>query len=427
MKRQQRNDKFLWGAATAAHQVEGHQHNSWSVWEQSHIDDWIKVAERRYRGLPNWERIKSDVCSRDNYNSTIAADHYNRYREDIGIMKEIGLNSYRFSIEWSRIEPERDEFSQEGIEHYREKLKSLREDGLEPFVSLHHLTDPVWLEDTGGWRGKDFPALFTRYAEKMVEELGDLVTFWVTFNEPESYLIARYLGAPVWPGWPHQDFNPLHYLQARRRSIQAHVAAYRAIKSVAPDAQISYTHSVVWLETWSWWLKPIKLVIDSMLGVRKYRAHQAEQDFLGVQYYSGGVVRPKLAHPRTWVDTDTVISDFGWPVYPDGLHHITQALKRYGKPIYITENGIADSADTKRADFIRDHVAAVRRSIDDGADIRGYFYWSLLDNYEWSTGYWPQFGLVHVDRETQARTIRGSAYAYRRIIEAAQSSPDSSS
>lgn len=409
----------LWGAATAAHQVEGNQHNDWSEWEPDHAHDWAQETERRLRHLPNWPRIKSEVRDPANYISGYAADHYHRYPEDIEIMKSLGLNSYCFSIEWSRVEPSRGEFDAEAIEHYRQVLLELREAGIEPFVTLHHFTNPVWLEDAGGWHGRDFPVLFERYVEHVVSQLGDLVTFWATVNEPESHLVSRYLGSPIWPGWPHQETSIRKYFRARRQFVRAHKRAYTAIKRQTPQAQVGFAHGIVWFESRSLWTKPVVWWLDRHGGTGEYRHMLNYQDFLGLQYYIRNVIRPRFSHPVNWAKMphSERKNDVGWEMYPEGLYKLTQKLKKYNLPIYITENGTADSRDELRADFIRDHVEAINRSIQDGADIRGYFYWSLLDNFEWSSGFWPKFGLVEVDRNIQKRSVRPSAYKYASIIE----------
>ncbi|MEX0748542.1 MAG: glycoside hydrolase family 1 protein [Candidatus Saccharimonadales bacterium] len=409
---------FLWGAATAAHQIEGHQRNNWTEWEKDHIEDWMATAESRYGDIPAWPKVKTQAEERSNYINGLACDHFRRYPEDIALMQELELNSFRFSIEWSRIEPKPGKFDKAAVEHYRQVLLALHEAGITPFVSLHHFSDPTWLEAAGGWHGREFPELFARYARYVSTELGDLVEFWATFNEPESYLISRYLGSPLWPGWPHQEKSFLKYLLARRRFVAAHKAAYRVMKRQRPLAQIGFTHSIVLFEAGNWWLKPVAWALDYNGGSGKFRHTKGAQDFLGVQYYTRAHFRARVARLRQWEVPAPAEqrSDFGWEIYPEGLYKITQKLKRYGLPMYITENGIADAEDKRRADFITRHVAAMQRSMADGADIRGYFYWSLLDNYEWSTGYWPRFGLVQVDRQDQKRTIRTSAYVYRDII-----------
>lgn len=412
---------FLWGAATSAHQVEGHQYNDWNEWEPDHAHDWMREAEQRSRHLPSWQRIKSEVRDPANYISGEAVDHYNRYPEDIEIMKSLGLNSYRFSIEWSRVEPRPGEFDSEAIEHYKQVLLTLREAGIEPFVTLHHFTNPVWLEDAGGWHGRDFPALFERYAGKVIQELGDLSAFWLTFNEPESYMISRYFNSPIWlwPGWPHQEFSLRRYFRARRQFIKAHKRAYTIMKRHYTQARVAYGHGIVWFEGENWWSGLLAKALDRNGGTGKYSKTKRYQDFLAVNYYLRVLIKIGFSFPFSWakVPLGDKPSDNGWEIYPEGLYKLTQKLKKYSLPIYVTESGIADDRDELRADFIRSHVEVIDRSIRDGADIRGYFYWSLLDNYEWSNGFWPRFGLVEVDRTTQQRYIRDSAYAYRDIIQ----------
>ena len=411
-----KKDIFLWGAATAAHQVEGHQDNNWSAVEASKAKEWMAEAERRYQNLPNWPDISSQALDTSNYISGSAADHYHLYKDDINLMKEIELNSYRFSVEWSRIEPSPGVFDREATDHYRSLLKELDGAGIEPFVTLHHFSEPKWLEEYGGWHGGKFPELFSRFVNYIASELGSYINFYTTINEPESYMISRYLDSPLWPGWPRQEKSYRRYLKARKELIRAHELAYQAIKSTQSDAQVGIAHGVVWFEPYNRWVAPLVWWLDRDGGSGKYG--QFSQDFIAVQYYMRHIVRPKFAHPMDWAEmpNEGPRTDMGWEVYPHGLYELTQRLKRYNLPIYITENGIADSSDSQRAEYIDSHIRALNRSIADGADIKGYFYWSLLDNYEWSSGFWPRFGLVEVDYRTNARRIRDSAYKYRDII-----------
>lgn len=412
-------DRFLWGAATSAHQVEGNQENNWSRWEKTHAPEWMRRAVRMYRNLPHWDRIKTEVQDSENYISGTAADHYHRYREDFELLKSFGLNSYRFSIEWSRIEPRKGVFNADALRHYRDVLETLHELRITPFVTLHHFTEPVWLEETGGWTSKAFPALFDRYVAYVVEGLTDLVQLWMTFNEPESYLLSRYLNSPLWPGWPYQEQNYRKYLRANHGFVEAHKQAYKTIKRINPNGKVGYGHGIVCFEPGNRWSRPVVSWLEHTGGTGKFKKTIGYQDYLGLQYYLRNTVSIKPRSFRQWaemIDSNNT-SDIGWEPYPAGLYQITQRLKRYKLPIYVTENGIADSRDEQRGEFIRSHAAAMMRSIRDGADIRGYFYWSLLDNYEWSSGFWPRFGLVAVDYSTLERWPRPSAKVYREIAQ----------
>lgn len=412
---------FLWGAATAAHQVEGNQHNDWSIWEIENASRMREIACKKYADLKNWEEIKPAVESEANYISGAGADHFNRYPEDIAIMKRLKIDSFRFSIEWSRIEPRPGEFDEAALVHYRDVITQLLDAGITPFITLHHFTNPPWLEDHGGWHGSNFPHLFARFASYVAENLAIDVQYFVTFNEPESYMISRYLDSPIWPAWPNQERSLRRYHLARRNFIRAHKLAYTAIKRHLPNAQVGFSHGVVWFEG-SGLSGLCARLLDHYSGTGLYRKLHGAQDFLGLQYYMRNIIRISWSNPFSWpkMPTSDEPSDFGWEVYPEGLSHILRKLKAYQLPIYITENGIADSHDTMRGDFIARHIEVVDEARKNGIDVRGYFYWSLLDNYEWSTGHWPQFGLVAYDPVSKARKIRQSAWTYKSIIQASK-------
>lgn len=357
--------QFFWGAATSAHQVEGNNHNDWSEFE-------------RERGLEP---------------SGAACDHYNRFREDFDIARDLGHNAHRFSIEWSRVEPEEGKFDEKEIGHYREVIHALRERNIEPFVTLWHWTIPLWLRDKGGWTWKKTPALFARFAERMVKEFPE-VKYWVTLNEPNVYT-----GHGYWEGnWPPGISSLKKLLLANHRLIRGHTLAYKTIKKIHKEACVGITQNIIWFSRWE--NKP-KDIIWNHLFIRTIKHFQ---DFIGVNYYFSD----RNLENKT---------DVQWSIDPEGLYHVLKNMRRYKKPVYILENGIANSPDTKRADFIRDHVAAMQKAMQEGADVRGYFYWSLLDNFEWDKGFWPCFGLVEVDYKTMRRTVRKSALEYQKIIE----------
>jgi beta-glucosidase len=390
----QQDNAFLWGAATSAHQVEGHAiHNDWWEWE------------KRTAGI---ER------------SGKAADHYNRFREDFALAQQLRHNAHRFSIEWSRIEPAQGKFHRGATDHYRQVLMDLRERNMKTFVTLHHFTNPLWLARRGGWTHKETPELFKRYTHYIVQHLGDLVDFWITINEPMVYATQSY-----WEKrWPPQERSIRKMWKVIRRMARAHRLAYRTIHQTYPDARVGIAkHLVAYLperigqiddqvvaRAEDWWFNHY---FFSLIG--------NAQDFIGVNYYFARKKRVHVFPPTIsnlpWGGPTT---DMGWPIAPHGLTHVLLHMKRYGKPIYITENGLADADDSRRANFIRDHLRAVEKAQAAGADVRGYLHWSLLDNFEWSEGFAPRFGLVEVDYKTLKRSIRPSAYVYKAIIEQAR-------
>lgn len=387
---------FLWGAATSAHQVEGGNHNDWTEWEKLGL---VKNKERSGR----------------------ASGHFERFRQDFALAKELGHNAHRFSIEWSRVEPRPGFFDLEVIEHYRQVLEELRRLEIEPIVTLHHFTNPIWMTEYGAWNASRSVDDFGHYVQAIVKELGHLVTYWVTINEPTVYTSLGYLSDI----WPPQRKNLFAAWTAIRRLVKAHRLAYQIIHRHIPHAKVGVANNLNDFVA----SRPSNLLDKGLARFSDFwhnrwwldETHQT-QDFIGLNYYFRHPLRMKpgmnlarLTGPET--DPSTVKSDMGWEIYPAGMANVLQWLSLYHRPIIVTENGIADAADKLRAGFIRDHVAVIARALAQKIDIRGYLYWSLLDNFEWREGFGPRFGLVAVDYRTMARTVRSSAYEYKKIIQ----------
>ena len=406
-------DGFLWGAATSAHQVEGGNKNDWTEWEQKNAERLANMARMRYENginspLPNhliekergqfepWPdyilRNYPNPLQEENYISGRACEHYIRFREDFNIAKSLGHNAHRFSIEWSRIEPEDGKFDEKEIEHYRQVILALRERGIEPFVTLWHWTLPLWVCDIGGWENKKTIKYFTRYAEKIVEELGSEVKFWITLNETNVYTGFSYFKG----FWPPEKRSLIKYLRANHYLSQAHAAACKAIKKINPAAQIGVAHNVM---HFTGLFAGLKRFVYNYLFLNSLGRFQ---DFIGINYYKSD----RNAGERT---------DMDWPIDAEGFYHVLKDADRYKKPIYVLENGIADAKDDGREIFIKEHVRSMKKAIDEGVDVRGYFYWSLLDNFEWDKGFWPKFGLVEIDYKTMERKVRPSAWEYAKI------------
>ncbi len=400
---------FYWGAATASHQVEGNNDNDWSAWEKMNAERLARESEQSFRWNPNWEKFKSEATNPANYISGDACDHYRRYAEDYDIAKGLGLNAYRFSIEWSRIEPAPGEFDEEALRHYAAMLSALRGRGMEPFVTLWHFTLPVWLAKRGGVLASDFPALFARYTECVVRTLGHDVRYWITLNEPDVYAGHAYWKA----AWPPATRSLFSYYRCLKQFVRAHRLAYQALKSVSPASSVGIAKHNIWFEAADGKLfnRFLKMLADYFWNQWFLDRIATAQDFIGLNHYNH--------HRIDWgfnKNENRVQTDFGWEYYPESLYHALVELKPYGKPIYVTENGIADASDELRKRFIPAALAAMERASADGANVRGYFYWSLLDNFEWDKGYFLRFGLAHVDRATQARTVRESARLYAALI-----------
>lgn len=405
-------DAFLWGSATSSHQVEGHTTNDWSEWEKANASRLARESSPKFGHLPHWERVRPEAQNPENYLTGRACDHFNRYAEDFDIAQSLGQNAHRFSFEWSRIEPTEGTFDPAAIEHYKKVLAALHARNIEPFVTLWHWTLPLWLRDKGGIASSEFIPAFTRYAEHMAKTFPE-VRFWLTLNEPTSVIGMAYLNGQ----WPPQKKNFLTGLYVYTVLGRAHNKAYAAIHRANPIAEVGFGNLLHSFEAYHRH-SPFDnlLIVVSRIFTNRLMLWltSGHNDYLTVQYYFHNRFKfPKKLHPIGFPQ-----SDLGWEIYPKGIFNILDHLKRYKLPIYITENGLADATDEKRASFIREHLRWVHQAIQEGADVRGYFYWSLLDNFEWDKGFWPRFGLVEVDRETLERRVRPSAKVYEAICRA---------
>jgi len=401
-------DGFLWGAATAAHQVEGGNKNDWSEWEKENADRLAKNAEGKWA---DWQKEKfPEMLTAENYISGRACDHYNLYEKDFDIAKSLNLNAQRISIEWSRIEPEEGKFDEKEIEHYRKVIQAIKDRGMEPFVTIWHWTNPLWLEKKGGCHSRFFAWHFSRYAKYVTEKLGEEVNFWTTLNEPTTIIWECYLAGL----WPPQKKNPITTWRVYRNLSKAHNLAYEEIHKINPKLKVGFTNIIPYLEPYN------KNNILDRAATRLFKYFASEKflnmtkgrhDFLAVQYY----FHNRIKFPGLIRRKNEVVSDLGWEIFPEGIYYNLKDLKKYNLPIYITENGIADSDDSKRDKFIKEHLRWVHKAIEEGVNVHGYFYWSLLDNFEWDKGFWPRFGLVEIDYKTLERKIRPSAWEYAKI------------
>jgi beta-glucosidase len=389
---------FLLGGASAAHQVEGNNTKN----------DWWRFEQEGK--LPK---------------SGEACDHYNRYEEDFKLAKKIGLNAIRISIEWSRIEPKEGKWNTKEITHYKKVLRNLKEQGLIRMVTLYHFTMPTWVADQGGFETKRGVEAFARFAWFIAENLGSEIDLWCTINEPRVYTGQGY----IYGVWPPFKKNYLLALRVYLNLIEAHKAVFRAIKEVHSKAQVGAVVNIPYNEPFykkHLLDKALTKLGDFFSGHYFLTRILDEADFIGLNYYF--YHRLRFHHKNVCIDknqnrypecrddhSEFSRSDMGWRLFPEGLYYLTQQLKRYQKPIYITENGLADEKDTFRYDYIKRALKSMLDSIKAGADIRGYFYWSLTDNYEWADGYRPRFGLIEMDYKTQKRKIRKSARIFKEI------------
>ncbi len=404
---------FLWGASTSAHQVEGGNYNDWSEWEKQSATRLARESRGHFGHLPSWEFSRREAEEPDNYLSGTACDHYHRYEEDFDLAQSLGHNAHRFGIEWSRIEPAEGVFDMEAIGHYQSVIRALRERNMEPFVTLWHWTLPLWLAEKGGIAHPDFPRYFSTYTEVIAKALGREVRFWITLNEPEVLASHGYLKG----AWPPQKKNILTFYHVLKNLIAAHQLAYHTIKKYDTDCQIGIAkHQVVFEVARDTVINTLlKKIAHSLWNEWFLNQIKDSQDFIGLNFYNRNVIDNGFGK-----NPNKRVTDFGWEFHPESLFQALMDLKRYQKPIYITENGLADARDTMREEWIWKSVYAVRKALSHDIDIRGYLHWSLLDNFEWDKGYWLRFGLIAVDRKTMKRTIRPSAYTYARICRSNQ-------
>ena len=367
---------FLWGSATASYQVEGGIDNN----------DWAK-AGREGKVPPAGK----------------ACEHYSRYEKDFDIIKELGHNCHRISIEWSRIEPQKGEFDQGEIEHYRNVLTALNNRGIKPFVTLWHFTLPNWFVEDGGFLNKEAPEIFTRYCVKVVDELKDLCQNWATINEPNVYASDGFMRG----NWPPFKKNIFKYDKVLKSLARAHNLTYQKIKKTNPQLEISIIKdNINFVSSWRPCFKIIRYFIDLFWNKKFFNLIKGNFDVIGLNYYFSKKFGIKTNFPK---------SDFGWDLDPEGIYHTLMGLKKYNKPVYITETGLSDEKDKYRADYIKGLVTWSHKAIEDGLDLRGFMYWSLIDNFEWAVGYEQHFGLLSFDAKTQERHIRPSALVYKQI------------
>ncbi len=390
---------FYWGAGTSAHQVEGGQVNDWSQWEKENAE---RLAQQAKKYWQKWQREKfSAMLEPANYLSGRACDHYHRFKEDFDLAKSLGHNAHRFSIEWSRVEPKEGKIDQKKIEHYREVILALKERNLEPFVTLYHWTLPIWLAQKGGWLNPKAPYYFDRFVKLVSENLFAPVKFWITINEPNVYASNCYLKGV----WPPQGKSLLKYFKVLNHLARAHQLAYQSLHSIDLGCRVGIAKNNIYFEG-----NLLKYPADFFWNKYFLNKIADSQDFIGLNYY----FHCRIKGLKFNQNRNQEVSDLGWEIYPAGIYYALQGIKQYGRPIYILENGLADADDQKRERFIKDHLHWIDIAIKEGIDVRGYFYWSLLDNFEWDKGFWPRFGLAKVNYKNFQRIIRPSAQVFKK-------------
>jgi len=389
---------FLWGTSTSAHQIEGGITNDWSQWEKSAK----RVKEFTEQGKNPEDFISGQAC-----------DSYNRYEEDFDLAKKLNTGAIRFGIEWARIEPQTGNWDMSEIEHYKEVIAAAKKCGLKVVLTLWHWTNPTWIAYIGGWSNKKTVDYYKRYVKLVVSELGREVDYWVTLNEPMVHVFDGYVTGKFPP-------NKHNIFKARRvfnNLVKAHKKAYNIIHELQPKAQVSITKLVNYFEPARKWCPDEILIAKWLHYLWNYKflsKIKKQLDYIGVDYYFHDRI---VWYPPFKKNLNRQVTDMGWEIYPEGIYYVLKYLGKFKKPIFVMENGLADANDEKREKFIVEHLYYVHQAIKEGIKVRGYFYWSLLDNFEWAHGWEPKFGLCDVDRNSFKRTIRLSAKKYAEICQ----------
>jgi beta-glucosidase len=434
---------FSWGTATASYQVEG-------AWREDG------------KGESIWDRFSHEPGRIVNGDTgDVACDQYHRYKDDVALMKDLAVDTYRFSISWPRIFPEgKGQINQAGLDYYSRLVDELLANGIRPFPTLYHWDLPQALQDEGGWANRDIIGHFTTYSETCIKSLGDRVKHWFIFNEPTSFIFLGYLAGIHAPGLRDRPtaMRAMHIANLTQASATRAMRAVGTAEAIGSafnmTAAYPYTNSkedraaAERQHAFSniWFLRPLldgqypRAYVDQERALADMdirpgdEAIKAPQDFIGINLYTRtiaahnpddknlGIRQVPPPGPKT---------DFGWEVWPAALYSMIMRIHRdYGLPIYITESGCSYSTppdadgrvrDNERIDYYKGYIGQVGRAIDEGADVRGYYTWTLLDNFEWTFGYSQRFGVVYVDFEDgQKRYVKDSGYWYRDLIAAGE-------
>lgn len=401
---------FLWGAAISAHQVEGGNHNTWSVWELENARALAARALYQYGDLASWRHTEKLATNPANYVSGRAVEHYKRYEQDFDLLAQLNMNAFRFSIEWSRIEPEEGAWNAEAITHYKEYIAELHRRGIESILTLFHFTLPTWFAEKGGFEKRANIAYFVRFAEKVTEELGANVRYVITINEPNIYAERSY-HAGVWPPNVQSKWKTFVVMNNLAR---AHNQAAKRIHELKPRTKVSVAYHTAYIYAGDdAWLSRLSANIMQYVHDDYFLTRVKKQcDFLGVNYYRSYRVYGYRIH-----NPEQNHSDLGWEVSPGHIEHALVRLNdKYHLPILVTENGIADARDEKRQDWLEATIRAMLGALGEGVDLLGYLHWSLLDNIELDSGRWPRFGLARVNYLTMERSLRPSAVWFGKVI-----------
>jgi beta-glucosidase len=406
---------FLWGTATASHQVEGgNKNNNWWAWEQ----EPGRIIEGHKSGL--------------------ACDWWNgRWREDFDRAAESGQNAHRFSVEWSRVQPAPDRWDEHALDRYRDMARGLRQRNMTALVTLHHFTEPLWLYEQGGWENEASIDYFNKYTAKVVEALKEYVTLWCTINEPNVFSTYAYVMGEFPPG--KKDFKAA--MKVIENMARGHAAAYHTIHNIQPEARVGVAMNYRGFQPSKPSFPPDraaaalqsrlfndlfpKILSDGVMrlpyGKKRIPEAKGTQDYLGINYYTKDLVsfnlsRPKEMFGRRYYEEGADLSDTGFIANkPEGMFEAIKWGRQFNVPMIVTENGVEDADDDLRPRYLFQHIHQMWRAVNFNWPVKGYFLWTLVDNFEWERGWTQRFGLWELDVETQARRKRPSADLYAEI------------
>jgi beta-glucosidase len=397
---------FLWGAAVAAYQIDGANNTQWAAWERANARHLARQSQKHFGHVPGYEQFAREAADPDNYICGVGIKHRQFYKTDLALLKNLNLNAFRTTIEWARVEPHPGRFDKNEIKFLKKYFAEMRQNGLEPIVSLWHWTMPTWFTNMGGFTKRQNIKYFTRFCQFVLREFKDDIKWILTLNEPMLYVAYSYLV----DDWPPAKIAPLTAWRAARNLARAHNQIYKIAKKISPHFQVSIAHNSAYIHDGDqkilskMWVKLMRYARDGFFLNRVCK----KLDFLGLNWYTSDTYfGVKMRNPNN------PVSDLGWDMRPSHIQFSLEHLyKRYKLPILITENGCADSADTRRQWWIDETIKSMQCARHNGVKLLGYLHWSAFDNFEWDKGFWPRFGLIAVDRKTLKRTTRQSAKWY---------------
>lgn len=425
---------FIWGAASAAHQVEG-----------AHLEDG--------KSLGIWDALYEGHVKHDD-NGDVACDHYHRYKEDVALMKQMGLKAYRFSVSWPRVMPEEGKVNQKGLQFYVDLVTELVNAGIEPMCTLFHWNLPMWAYDKGGWKWDKVSEHFEKYTEVVVNALSDKVKYWMTVNEPQIFIGLGYVTgvhAPFLKEPENVGILTKNVLLAHGKAVQKirEVAKQKPIVGIAPtggittplkddEAGIEQARQATFADvgvmsvfSFNWWCDPMVLGtvpegLKNVLTAEDIKVIHQPLDFFGFNIYQSANYNEYDGKKNPNIYPGMPYTAMDWNITPEVLYWAPRFLhERYGLPLLVTENGMANNDfvmrdgkvhDPQRVDFMHSYLENLKNAVTDGVPVIGFMYWSILDNFEWAEGYDKRFGLIYVDYRTQKRTLKDSAYFYTEVI-----------